>query len=471
MERDDKGHLVPGTTIAGYRVVRTLGSGGFGVTYEGENDLGDRVAIKEFLVRLGVASGSLAEEHRRLLDWALARFRETAIDLRKLSHPNIVNILHYVPAQDSGFVVMELVDGRTLSAHLRAHGRMSLEQARYYIAPIMDALAYVHRTGRLHRDVAPDNIMIRQDGTPVLIDFGALKAVETELAAGENRAGLTRVLTTATHAVYKQHYSAPEQREQRARLTPACDIYALACVLYRALTDKPPMDAGDRVTGLLQDGRDPAIALAASGTAGIPDHVARAIDRAMSLQVTIRPQSIAEFEAALGWDAGAGRAEARTHGRPGAAASVQAPPRWVTTGGWNGPSAAGATFGFEQRPIHAANPPPAPAGPAPSFVANDIDADRTSRASLPVMLMLLAVAVVALVVFLVWTAVQSSHQGSGEEARPAGAPATPLLTTPSSVPSPPVVTPTPAQPNAPVGTVSPVEPPPPRGTIAPAPRQ
>lgn len=299
--RDEKGHLTAGATVAGYRIVRTLGAGGFGVTYEGVNDLGDRVAIKEFLVNLGVGTTALTPDHQKILDWALTRFRDTAIDLRKLSHPNIVKILHYVPAEASGFLIMELVEGKTLSSYMRERGALEVSEARELIEPVLDALAYVHETGRLHRDVAPDNIMLRSDGSPVLIDFGALKSIESDLSANETRAGFTRALTATTHAVYKQYYSSPEQREARGRLAPASDIYAIAGVLFRALSGRAPMDAGDRVAGLLHDGRDPGTHLGTLGIATIPDGVAKAIDQAMSIQVTARPRNIAEFKTALGW--------------------------------------------------------------------------------------------------------------------------------------------------------------------------
>jgi serine/threonine protein kinase len=301
MRRDEKGHLQPGETISGYTITRVLGAGGFGVTYAAENLLGRKVAIKEFLVRLGVHSGTLVPEHQKILDWALRRFEETAKELAKLSHANIVKVEHYIPVEGSGFMIMELVEGRTLADVFKEKGPMPLEALRPLLAPVMDALEYLHGQGKVHRDVAPDNVMVRADGTPVLIDFGALKAIEEELNASEVRLGVSRILTRSSFAVMKPYYTPPEQANPKAKLTPAADVYALAATLHCGLLGKPPMDAGERAATLVEQGADPRVPLATTRPAGVSADLCTVLDRALSLAVAVRPATITVLRNAVGW--------------------------------------------------------------------------------------------------------------------------------------------------------------------------
>src|SRR5262249_26878820 len=159
--------LPAGIEIAGYRIVRMLGAGGFGITYEGYNAVTKRrVAIKEFFPR-GIASRESATKlvyaarDADMVVWALDRFERSTTQLCELKHPNIVEVLHYVKENQTGYMIMEYVAGRTLEVWLKERAAPpSLADLRPVLEPVFDALAYVHRTGRIHRDVAPDNIMI-----------------------------------------------------------------------------------------------------------------------------------------------------------------------------------------------------------------------------------------------------------------------------------------------------------------------
>ncbi len=284
-----------GTKVAGYEVARVLGIGGFGITYEGVSPvLGKKVAIKEFFP-LGVATrrpdGSLqyAAEARELVDWALEKFKKTTVELATLDHPNIVKVLNYTSDNNTGYMAMELVEGQTLAHLLRRPGWATPDHMRRCLVPVMEALAYLHQKGFIHRDIAPDNVMIRSDGRPMLIDFGALKPVQQDVQAH------------VTHAVAKKYYAPPEQLLADSRLTPATDIYGLAAVLYRAFTGEPPVDAETRKLDIARGGIDPYMGIGRRTAGKIPLHLAAAIDRGLSFRAEDRPQSVEAFLNDLGW--------------------------------------------------------------------------------------------------------------------------------------------------------------------------
>jgi serine/threonine protein kinase len=288
-----------GTLIAGYEIKRVLGAGGFGITYEGYNPVTKRkAAIKEFFPR-GIASRDnatqviYAQEEAAVVNWALERFRRSTTELCDFRHPNIVPVLNYVPAHETGYMFMEQVEGETLEQWLRVRrDKVTFEEICAIIDPVCDALEYVHAKQFIHRDIAPDNIMIRSDGRPMLIDFGAIKIIaqETQIRSGSGQ---------KSFAVAKQHYSPPEQLDQDAALDPRADIYALGAVLYRAVTGNPPADADKRKNGVILKNVDAYVPVAKAARIALPVGAAETIDRALSLKPEKRQDSIAEFRAAL----------------------------------------------------------------------------------------------------------------------------------------------------------------------------
>ncbi|HMN51417.1 MAG TPA: serine/threonine-protein kinase [Xanthobacteraceae bacterium] len=290
--------LPVGTVIAGYEIRRVLGAGGFGITYEGYNPVTKRkAAIKEFFPQ-GIASRNNAtqvaysDNDRDVVAWALDRFRRSTTELSDFEHPNIVPVLNYVPAHQTGYMFMEQVEGETFEQWLRGKG----DAVRYaeiceILDPVCDALEYVHAKKFIHRDIAPDNIMIRADGRPMLIDFGAIKIIaqQTQLRGTQPK----------TYGVAKQHYSPPEQLDSDATLDPRADVYALAAVVFRAVSGEPPVDAEKRKTGIVLRNQDPFVSVSQVARIAIPELAAQAIDRALSLKPDERQDSIAEFRAAL----------------------------------------------------------------------------------------------------------------------------------------------------------------------------
>ncbi len=287
-----------GTQISGYEIVRVLGVGGFGITYEGFNPVTRRrAAIKEFFPR-GIASRENATQvvfsrhDSDVVTWALERFRRSTTELCDFRHPNIVEVLNYVPANETGYMFMEQVEGETLETWLRKkNGPPTMEEMRTILDPVCEALEYVHSKKFIHRDIAPDNIMIRKDGTPMLIDFGAIKIIA--------QTAQTRAASGRSYGVAKQHYSPPEQMDEDAELDPRADVYALGAVLYRAVTGQPPVDSDKRKNDLILKGADSYQSVAQASRIPLSPAVINVIDRALALKPADRPSSIAEFRSAM----------------------------------------------------------------------------------------------------------------------------------------------------------------------------
>ncbi|HXF67737.1 MAG TPA: serine/threonine-protein kinase, partial [Burkholderiales bacterium] len=224
-----------------YRLEAVLGAGGFGMTYLGwDTHLEKHVAIKEYLpVELAVRAldGSVVPvttEHEYNYRWGLERFILEARTLAKFSHPHIVRVMRYFEANATGYMVMDYERGESLNLRLGRGPAPDEAQLEAILLPLLDGLQAVHEAGFLHRDIKPSNIFIRESGGPVLLDFGAARQ-----AIGGATKSLTSVLTPG--------YAPLEQYSSDGRQGPWSDIYALAGVLYRALTGENPPDAVSRM--------------------------------------------------------------------------------------------------------------------------------------------------------------------------------------------------------------------------------
>jgi serine/threonine protein kinase len=279
-----------GTELVGdYRIDRVLGAGGFGITYLAEEVALDRnVTIKEYFPSDFAARTSTSDAAPRSQDcasdyrWGLDRFIEEAQTLARFSHPNIVRVYRYFKANNTAYMVLHFEEGQSLKAWLKGLNRAPRQkELDAIVAPLLDALELIHKQDFLHRDIAPDNIIIRKDGTPVLIDFGS--------ARGEI---LSHSKTVS--ALVKPGYSPYEQYAETSRQQgPWTDIYALAATLYHAVTGKRPADSPSRmVKDELIPARDSALSAYRAGFLA-------AIDHALTLQIDARPQSIAAWRGAL----------------------------------------------------------------------------------------------------------------------------------------------------------------------------
>lgn len=282
--------LPSGTELVGdFRIERVLGAGGFGITYLAEESALDRkVTIKEYFPADFAVRRDKGEAVPRSQDssadyrWGLDRFIEEAQTLAKFSHPNIVRVYRYFRANNTGYMVLHFEEGQSLKAWLKGLGRAPRQkELDAILAPLLDALDLIHKQDFLHRDIAPDNIIIRKDGAPVLIDFGSARG---EIAAHSK----------TVSALVKPGYSPFEQYAETMRQQgPWTDIYALGATLYHAVTGRRPADSPTR---MVKDEYVPArdVALAAYRPGFL-----KAIDHALSLAIENRPQSIAAWRGAL----------------------------------------------------------------------------------------------------------------------------------------------------------------------------
>lgn len=282
--------LQSGTELVGdYRIDRVLGAGGFGITYlADEIALARAVTIKEYFPSDFAARADGREAAPRSQDcagdyrWGLDRFIEEAQTLAKFNHPNIVRVYRYFRANNTGYMVLHFEEGQSLKAWQKSLGRAPRQkELDAIVAPILDALELIHKSDFLHRDIAPDNIIVRKNGEPVLIDFGSARG---EIASHSK----------TVSALVKPGYSPYEQYAETSRQQgPWSDIYALGATLYHLITGKRPPDAPSRMV------KDELIPARESALSSYRQGFLRAIDRALALPVEARPQSIAAWRGEL----------------------------------------------------------------------------------------------------------------------------------------------------------------------------
>ena len=300
--------LAPGTRLDEFEIERVLGAGGFGVTYLARDlSLDAWRAVKEYLPRdwgtrlrdgtIGPRTGADAEDYQ----WGLTRFLEEARILARFDHPNLVRVYRVFEAAGTAYMVTEYVEGETLAAGLKESGPWPEPQVRELLDALTDGLAAVHGSGLLHRDIKPGNVMVRPDGTPVLIDFGAARQ-----AMGRQSRSVTAVLTPG--------YAPIEQYSPRGNQGPWTDIYALGALAYEALSGQVPEDATERV---LEDRLRP---LAEVAPQGVSAGLGAAIDAGLAVDGRDRPQSLGAWRALLAGPAGV----APVSSRPGAGESFGA---------------------------------------------------------------------------------------------------------------------------------------------------
>jgi eukaryotic-like serine/threonine-protein kinase len=213
-----------GTVLAGrYKVESTLGSGGMAVVYRAEDDiLGRTVALK-----------TLHQDYAEMPSFR-RRFRQEARAMASLDHQNIVKVYDISQDGEVPFIVVECVAGRDVGDLLanRRGGRLNEQFVRRIAAQLLLALSYAHRRGIIHRDIKPSNILLTQEGTVKVADFGIARIVEEEDATG-----------VPGEIVGSARYMSPEQlRGEEA--TPRSDLYSVGVLLYHCLTGRPPF-SGD----------------------------------------------------------------------------------------------------------------------------------------------------------------------------------------------------------------------------------
>lgn len=287
------GHALPaGYRLREYRIERVLGEGGFGITYLAEDtQLGALRAIKEYLpgdlafrstgLTVRARSGGAAEDFA----WGLERFLDEARTLARFEgHPNIVRVSHIIEENGTAYMVMNYHEGETLDQRLERQGLPDADTLWRILGPLLDGLAAVHGADMLHRDVKPANIYLRDDDTPILLDFGAARQSLSQRSR-------------SSAAIVSEGYSPVEQYSAGSdRQGPWTDIYALAATFYRAIVGERPPAATDRALGTTM------IPASEAGAGRFDDATLAAIDAGLAVSPDDRPADIVTWRAMLAAD-------------------------------------------------------------------------------------------------------------------------------------------------------------------------
>jgi serine/threonine protein kinase len=273
--------LPVGTKLKGrYSVGKVLGQGGFGITYKGgDSKLLRPIAIKELFPEGCIRNQKTVQpthpDVQREFIHIKQRFIEEARLLARLNHPGIVKVYDFFEENNTAYMIMELLKGKSLRKLIEERGRIDEDEALDYIIKLCEALSIVHKNGYLHRDIKPDNIFITDEGRVVLIDFGSAR----EFIAGR----------TKTHTVIlTQGYAPPEQYSLVAQRGAYTDIYALAATLYHMLTGEVPADAPARQAGMkLRSPREI--------NPKVSQKVSDAVMAGLEMDYRKRPQNIEDF--------------------------------------------------------------------------------------------------------------------------------------------------------------------------------
>lgn len=275
-----------GTILAkDYRIENILGAGGSGITYIArEIPLNRNVAIKEyfpgdFAIRQGEHSVcAKTESDEEDYNWGLERFIEEAQTLAKFDHANIVKVYRYFQAHNTAYMVLKFEEGMDFKTWLGDLDRPpEQEELDKIVTPLLNALELIHKDNFLHRDIAPDNIIIRNDGSPVLIDFGSARRVIS------NRPKTVSALIKPGYSPFEQYAMTGKNQG------PWTDIYSLGATLYHAVTGERPMDSPTRMIG------DELISAKKAANHTYRKGFLQAIDLAMKLKAKDRPQDISAW--------------------------------------------------------------------------------------------------------------------------------------------------------------------------------
>ena len=277
--------LPNGTILNDFQVHDELNRGGFSIIYEGSNRTSKiHVAIKEYLPE-DLATRSTEGYYIDIKSHTQGDFRKGKTDflyeaeiLEQFNHPNIVRFHNKFEMHNTAYIVMELVQGKDLSAYRESEGgTLSEDKLKSILCPLLNALEAVHEAGYLHRDIKPGNIVLDENKSPKLLDFGAAKKM------GENQK------VTVTNGVLTDYYSPPEQHRQKSEQGPWTDIYALGAVCYEALMGILP-PKGDERDGP-QDWISPCYNVEGEST-----EFCKAIDKALKVEPSERPQNVKEWK-------------------------------------------------------------------------------------------------------------------------------------------------------------------------------
>ncbi len=273
--------------VGGYRILKTLGKGGFSLIYLAvDEDTEDEVVLKEYLPKklarrdLHMQVVPIDHKHEERLYRGRKLFFQEAKTLASLQHPNIVRVLGFFLANNTAYMVMKYERGRNLGSYIHERkGGLSTSFIIQIFLPILDALALIHSRSLLHLDVKPGNIHLRHGNNPLLLDFGAVHS----LSHGRTPRG--QVITAG--------YSPVEQYYRGGNIGPWTDVYAVGASIRTCMEGKPPPPSIER------QGSKPMKSCKELFRDRYPSFLLEAVDWAMEMEPEARPQNAGELLQAL----------------------------------------------------------------------------------------------------------------------------------------------------------------------------
>lgn len=287
----DHGHALPvGTRLNEFEITGILGEGGFGIVYLAQDTTLERqVALKEYMpsfasrttqAHVSVKSAYNADS----FEAGRRSFINEARLLAQFDHPSLVKVYRFWEANGTAYMVMPYYRGATLKQTLQERGAPPDEAwLKALLGPLLDALDVIHQHQCFHRDIAPDNILMLDEGRPLLLDFGAARRAIS---------GMDQAFTV----ILKQNYAPVEQYAEMPGMSQGAwtDLYALASVVHFAIAGNPPPPALSRMA------TDPYVPLATRFAGQYSHGFLEAVDRALAFKPEDRPHSVAEMRALLG---------------------------------------------------------------------------------------------------------------------------------------------------------------------------
>jgi serine/threonine protein kinase len=277
--------LQPDSMIGGYRVVRKLAAGGFGVVYLAVDADGMKVAVKEYLPSSlatrapGERLPQVAPEKLTLYRIGLKSFFEEGRALAQISHPSVVSVLNFFRENETVYMVMNFLEGATLqdfivtARDLKRPKVFRESTIRSLYDEILRGLRIVHQHKMLHLDIKPANIFITDDNKAVMIDFGAAREVISKEG-------------NFIRPMYTPGFAAPEMYKRDGNMGPWTDIYAIGACIYACMQGYPPNDAPARQ-------EKDRLTLSLSRLKGVySDNMIEIVEWCMALDPLARPQSV-----------------------------------------------------------------------------------------------------------------------------------------------------------------------------------
>jgi serine/threonine protein kinase len=292
MSKTKPAPLPPDTLIGGYRIIRKLAAGGFGVVYLAVDGTGQKIALKEYLpsalaTRMpGELLPVVQPEKLSLYRLGLKSFFEEGRALAQIAHPSVVSVLNFFRENETVYMVMNYLEGASLQDYIITARDLKRPKIfrestiRSLFDEVLRGLRIVHQHKMLHLDIKPANIFITDDNRAVLIDFGAAR----------------EVLNTEGNFVrpmYTPGFAAPEMYKRNSALGPWTDIYAVGACIYACMQGYPPNDAPQRLE------KDRLSATMGRLRGVYSDNLIEVVEWCMGLDPLARPQSVFSLQKEL----------------------------------------------------------------------------------------------------------------------------------------------------------------------------